>query len=147
MVLNSFSHGYGQITYHLVFVPKYRRKIFYGSVKSDCERVINDICDRCGYKVISLHVAADHVHLFLEFHPTVSLSGVVKQLKGESAVRLFRMHPELKKKLWGGHLWSEGKFYRSVGNVTADTIKHYINESQLLPEPDGEKRTSLKRFY
>ncbi|MGA9140125.1 MAG: IS200/IS605 family transposase [Methanocella sp.] len=92
MELNSFCHGYGQITYHLVFVPKYRRKIFYGSVKGDCELVIRDICDRCGYKMTSLHVAADHVHLFVEFHPTVPLSSVVKQLKGESAVRLTDNH-------------------------------------------------------
>ena len=131
----------------MVFVPKYRRNIFYGMVKEDCEKVIHDICGRHGYKVISLHVAPDHVHLFIEFPPSVPLSSVVKQLKGESAVRLFRMHPELKKKLWGGHLWTAGKFYRSVGNVTADTIKHYINESQLLPEPEDEKQTSLRHFY
>lgn len=144
--LNSYSHGYGQITYHIVLVPKYRHKIFTGSVKRDCEKVILEICARKGYRVISLHVADDHVHLFLEFHPTESLSGVIKQLKGESAVLLFRMHPELRKKLWKGNLWSAGKFFRSVGNVTADTIKHYINESQLKPEVQGPEQSSLRHF-
>ncbi len=84
MELNSYSHGYGQITYHIVFVPKYRHKIFYGPVmKRDCEQVIRRVCDRKGYRVISIHVADDHVHLFIEFHPTDTLSGVIKQLKGE----------------------------------------------------------------
>ncbi len=78
MELNSYSHGYGQITYHIVLVPKYRRKIFSGSVGRDCEKVILEICARNGYRVISLHVADDHLHIFMEFHPTDSLSGVIK---------------------------------------------------------------------
>lgn len=148
MELNSYSHGYGQITYHIVLVPKYRRKIFYGAaMKRDCEGVIRGICDRKGYRVISIHVADDHVHLFLEFRPTDTLSGVIKQLKGESAVLLFRMHPELRKRLWKGNLWTAGKFYRSVGNVTADTIKHYINESQHKPVVvEGPDQASLRHF-
>ena len=147
MELNSYSHGYGQITYHIVLVPKYRHKIFRGTVKQSCEKVIQDICTKNGYRVISLHVADDHMHLFLEFHPSDSLSDVIKHLKGESAVLLFRMHPELRKRLWKGSLWSAGKFYRSVGNVTADTIKHYINESQHKPEVgNGQEQSSLRHF-
>src|SRR5665647_3110981 len=68
----------------------------------------------------------NHVHLFLEFHPSTSLSEVVQYLKGGSSYRLFKLHDELRTRYWGGSLWSSGKFYRSVGNVTADTIKHYI---------------------
>jgi putative transposase len=75
------------------------------------------------------------------------MSDVIKHLKGESAVLLFRMHPELRKRLWKGNLWSAGKFYRSVGNVTADTIKHYINESQHKPVAgDGQEQSSLRHF-
>ena len=77
-----------------------------------------------------MEVVEDHVHLFLEFHPNTSLSEVVQYLKGGSSYRLFKLYPELRKKYWGGSLWSNGKFYRSIGNVTADTIKQYINDSQ-----------------
>jgi putative transposase len=77
-----------------------------------------------------MEVVDNHVHLFLEFHPNNSLSEVMQYLKGGSSYRLFKLHPDLKKRYWGGSLWSNGKFYRSVGNVTADTIKHYIKESQ-----------------
>jgi len=130
MDLNSFSHGYGQIIYHIVLVPKYRYKIFNNEqIKKDCELILNKICIEQHYKLHAIEVVEDHVHLFVEIHPSNSLSEVVQYLKGGSSYRLFKLHPELKKRYWSGNLWSGGKFYRSVGNVTADTIKHYIKES------------------
>ena len=112
-------------------VPKYRFKIFYNKrVKKDCESIFKNICAEKGYRIHAMEVVEDHVHLFLEFHPSTSLSKVIHHLKGGSSYRLFKLHPELREKYWGGRLWSSGKFYRSIGNVTADTIKHYINDSQ-----------------
>ena len=137
MELRSFSHGYGQITYHIVLAPKYRLKIFYNKrVKKDCESIIKDICAEKGYRIHAMEVVEDHVHLFLEFHPSTSLSKVIQLLKGGSSYRLFKLHPELREKYWGGSLWSSGKFYRLIGNVTADTIRHYINESQGKPKKE-----------
>ena len=116
-------------------MPKYRYKIFYDRrVKKDCELILKTICMEQGYKIHAMELAEDHVHLFLEFHPSISLSKVVQYLKGGSSYRMFKLHPELKKGYWGGNLWSSGKFFRSVGNVTADTIKHYIKESQGKPK-------------
>ena len=139
MELRSFSHGYGQITYHIVLVPKYRYKIFYDKrVKKDCELIFNNICTEQGYKIHAMEIVDDHVHLFLEFHPKYSLSRVVQFLKGGSSYRMFKLHPELKKRYWGGSLWSSGKFFRSVGNVTADTIQHYIKESQGKPKAESK---------
>jgi len=97
-----------------------------------------------GYKLHAMEVVDDHVHLFVEFHPSNSLSEVVQYLKGGSSYRLFKLHPELKKRYWGGSLWSRGKFYRSVGNVTADTIKHYIKESQKKPKEEFKAFKSAK---
>ena len=135
MELRSFSHGYGQVTYHIVLVPKYRYRIFYDRrVKKDCELILKKICMEQKYKIHALELTEDHVHLFLEFHPSTSLSKAVQYLKGGSSYRMFKLHPELRKRYWGGSLWSSGKFFRSVGNVTADTIKHYIKESQGKPK-------------
>jgi putative transposase len=129
--LYSFSHGYGQITYYIVLVPKYRYNIFYNKqIKKDCELILINICAKNGYKIHAMEVVDNHVYLFLEFHPSSSLSKVIQYLKGGSSYRLFRLHPDLKNQYWGGSLWSNGKFHRSVGNVTADTIKHYIKKSQ-----------------
>ena len=85
-----------------------------------------------------MEIVDDHVHLFLEFRPSYSLSRVVQFLKGGSSYRMFKLHPELKKRYWGGSLWSSGKFFRSVGNVTADTIQHYIKESQGKPKAESK---------
>jgi len=143
--LRSFSHGYGQITYHIVLVPKYRYKIFYERrVKKDCELILKNICMDHGYKIHAIELTEDHVHLFLEIHPSTSLSNVVQYLKGGSSYRLFKLHPELKKRYWGGNLWSSGKFFRSVGNVTADTIKHYINESQVKSKRAFQSHSSRR---
>ena len=97
-----------------------------------------------GYKIHAIEIAEDHVHLFIEFHPTIPLSKVVQYLKGGSSYRLFKLHPELRKRYWDGNLWSSGKFFRSVGNVTADTIKHYIKESQGKPKAEIQSCRSRK---
>ena len=146
--LRSFSHGYGQITYHILLVPKYRYKIFYErQVKKDCELIINDICRENGYRIHAMEIVEDHVHFFLEFHPTISLSKVVQYLKGSSSYRMFKRHPELKKRYWGGSLWSSGKFFRSVGNVTrARGPKHTPSFSGVAARSLIFSRSSLQNF-
>ncbi len=114
-----------------MLVPKYRYKIFYDRrVKKDCELILKDICMEQGYKIHAMELTEDHIHLFLEFHPNTSLSTVIQFLKGGSSYRLFKLHSELKKRYCGESLWSGVKFFQSVENVTADTMKHHIVESQ-----------------
>jgi len=73
---------------------------------------------------------SDHVHLFVEVPPTRSVSKTLQLFKGISSYKLFRQHPWLRKHFTKGYFWSPGKFFRSVGNVTAETIQHYISQSQ-----------------
>jgi len=131
MDLQSFAHGFGQLCYHIVTTPKYRYDIFSDpEIRDACERIFREIAEQYDFVIYELKVMPDHIHLFVGFKPSVSVSDVVKLFKGISARRLFQMFPRIKMRLYGGHLWSRGKFYRSVGNVTADTIKHYIAQSQ-----------------
>jgi len=131
MDLQSFAHGYGQLCYHIVFCPKYRKAIFWNpQLKAACERILREVASIYGFTIYELEVNTDHVHLFVGFRPNLSVSYVVQLFKGISAYRLFREFPWLRKIFRKGHLWSAGKFYRSVGNITADTIKHYIVQSQ-----------------
>jgi putative transposase len=130
MDLMSVSHGFGQISFHVVFCPKYRYKILVNEVKSACEAVLREVARKYGFAIHELQVMSDHVHIFVGFKPNICVSRVVNLLKGVSARLLLQQFPHLRKVYWGGHLWSRGKFYRSVGNVTADTIKHYIAKSQ-----------------
>jgi len=131
MSLRSFSHGYGESNYHLVLVPKYRRRIFKDTyMVESCKKLFQHIADEYGYNILALEIMCDHVHLFLEVHPTRSVSETFQLFKGVSARELFKRFPSLRRKLWGGHLWSRGKFFRSVGEVTSERIEFYIRESQ-----------------
>ena len=131
MELEPFSHGYGQCAFHIVLVPRYRHSIFLNvGIKKRCEEVLRETAARRNCQVYELQVAPDHVHIFVGLHPGCSVSEAIRLLKCNSAKKLFQEYPELKKKLWGGHLWSRGKFYRSIGQVTAETIQHYIAKSK-----------------
>jgi putative transposase len=131
MGLESFSHGYGQCAFHIVLVPKYRHSIFVDAgVKRCCEQVLREIANRVGCQVHALQVGSDHVHTFVGLHPDCAVSELIRLLKCNSARRLFEEYPELKSRLWRGHLWSRGKFYRSIGQVNAETIKRYIEQSK-----------------
>ena len=131
MELEPFSPGYGQCAFHIVLVPKYRHNIFLDAeIKKRCEEALRETAARMDCRVYELQVAPDHVHIFLGLHPERSISEVIRLLKCNSARTLFQEYPGLKKRLWGGHLWSRGKFYRSIGQVTSETIQHYIAGSK-----------------
>ena len=132
MELESSQHGYGRNTHHLVFVPKCRYKYFsYPGIKKLCEQSFYEIASKYNFKIHALEIQPDHVHLFVGFSPTYSISRVVQLFKGISTYKLLHTFPYIRKTLLRrNHFWSAGKFYRSVGNVTAETIQHYIEQSQ-----------------
>ena len=153
--LKSYGHGFGNAAYHVVLVPKYRRDVFEETtVQEEAKRVFQEICKEYQYELSTIEIMPDHTHLFVLPRPTTSPSEMFHKLKGRSAYELFRRCPQIKKKLWGGHLWSRGKFFRSVGEVTAETVKRYIEESQgtkrrfQQPKPNAQKvsQTTITRF-
>ena len=131
MELTSFNHGYGQNAQHFVFVSKYRYNIFsYEQIRVACYAILIDIANRYKFQVHELRVMPDHVHLFVELPPTISVSRAIQLFKGISSRVLFMLFPWITRWYKRRHFWTAGKFYRSVGNVTAETIEHYIRESQ-----------------
>jgi len=131
MELKSISHGYGQNTYHFVFVPKYRWPVFNNeAVKLECKNAFYSTASRYGFNIHCLQIMDDHVHLFVDFKPNYSVSKVVQLFKGCSAHQILNNFTWVRKWYKRGHFWSAGKFFRSVGNVTADTIQNYIEQSQ-----------------
>ena len=130
MKIKKFSHAVGQNSYHLVWKPKYSWDCFkFPWVKKDCEAILKEAVERYKMKLFELEVMPDHIHLFVEIPPTMSVSKALNLLKGYSSFKLFRKQRWLRKYFRKGHLWSPGKFFRSVGNVTAEAIKNYIAES------------------
>jgi len=129
--LNNFNHAVGQNAYHLVWKPKYAKDPFkFDIVRSDCEQFLREIAQNYDCEIYELQVMPDHVHLFVEIPPKISVCKALQLFKGISSFKLFRKHPWLRRHFRKGHFWSPGKFFRSVGNVTAETIQHYISQSQ-----------------
>ena len=128
--LVSHSHGVGQNAFHLVWKPKYAKDPFkFAVVRGHCERFLREIAQENRMEVFELQVETDHVHMFVNLQPTMSVSKALQLLKGGSAFRLFRQHPWLRNHFRKGHFWSPGKFFRTVGNVTADVIAAYISDT------------------
>ena len=131
MNLQSFSHAFGQNAFHFVWKPKYAMDPFkFFGVKVDCERFITEIAVKNGCKIYKLHVAVDHVHIFVELPATMSVSRALQLFKGYSAFKLLSKHPWLRRYFTKGHFWSPGKFFRSVGNTASEAVEHYINSAQ-----------------
>ena len=128
-------HAVYDFKYHFVWIPKYRKLVLKGPVAESLKTIFYGIAERCELEIDTLEVMSDHVHMFLIVPPKYSPSRVVQILKSVSARELFSRHPELREELWGGELWSDGYFVRSVGDeVTADVIRRYIklqHEDQL----------------
>jgi putative transposase len=117
-----------QANYHLIWATKYRRKVLLGSVEVRLLEVLKTIASQSGFALLTARVHdGDHLHVFVSASPKVCIPEMVRVLKCNSAKALFLEFPQLKLRLWGGHLWSEGYAVRTAGVVTSAKIEEYIN--------------------
>ncbi|MCH8351517.1 MAG: IS200/IS605 family transposase, partial [Chloroflexi bacterium] len=98
-------------------------------IREDCKLFLQEIAKQHGIEIYELQVEPDHIHMFADLPPTMSVCKALQLLKRDSSYKLFRQHPWLRKHFRKGHFWSPGKFFRSVGNVTSDVIRAYIDDS------------------
>lgn len=160
MTLSTYSHAYGESNYHLVMSTKYRNKAFLrDDIRLCCKNVMFALSKKLGIKLFEIEFGSDHVHMFIGLRPDQSLSNVYSYLKSRSTKELLRVYPELLGMFRKRHLWSRGKFYRSIGEVTSDRVVHYIRDSQKKhgpypiidpknkpPLPQEAKQRSLLQF-
>ena len=118
---------------HLVFVTKYRRKAFTKAILQELKTIFSNICGDFNAQLIEFDGEEDHVHLLVNYPPTIAISKLVNSLKGVSS-RLLRKkkHPTIEKALWGNHLWSPSYFAGSCGGAPLEIIRQYI-ELQKTP--------------
>ena len=120
-------HAVYDLKYHFVWIPKYRKNLFTKELEEFTKRVFEEIAKEYDFKIDTMEVGLNHVHMFMEVPPRYSPSEVVQIMKSISARELFKRFPEIKKQLWSGKLWSDGYFVRSVGDkVTTEVIQKYI---------------------
>ncbi|MCH4013336.1 MAG: IS200/IS605 family transposase [Solobacterium sp.] len=116
---------------HLIFVTKYRKKLFYGEFRDDIKQYVFDACKAHHWYIKRMETDKDHIHILLQYNPADSVTRIVSVLKQASTYRAWKKYPQfLHTHYWKEHtLWSDGYFAASIGQVSAETIKHYI-ESQ-----------------
>ena len=115
---------------HLVFVAKYRRKVFTKEILDDMRGILESVCTDFEAQLVEFEGEDDHVHLLVNYPPKVSISKLVNSLKGVSSRHLRKEFPEIKNKLWGGSLWSPSYFASSCGGAPLEIIKQYIEQQQ-----------------
>lgn len=120
------THVVYKCDYHIVFTPKYRFRILTGEVGSAMEQDLRQICAWKEVEIDEMSVQADHVHMVVSIPPRLSVSDFMGVLKGKTAIRIFKTHPNLKKKpYWGNHFWSRGYFVNTVG-INEEMIRRYV---------------------
>ena len=113
---------------HLVFVTKYRKKVFTDGILKDIEVIFNNVCQDFDTELVEMNGETDHVHLLLNYPPKVSISKLVNSLKGVSSRLIKKQHPELVQYYWKGGLWSPSYFAGSCGGAPLSIIKQYIEQ-------------------
>jgi len=126
----SLSHVRWDCKYHVVIVPKYRKKVLYGRIRKRVGEVIRDLCRQRGVELLEGHLMVDHVHMCLQIPPKFSVAFVIGFLKGKSAVRIHRTVLD-RKRVTGLHFWARGYCVSTVG-LDEKTIRKYIREQQEL---------------
>lgn len=137
------SHTVYQIEYHFVWVTKYRYRVLKGDVASRLRDLVRKICETFEIRIIKGVVSKDHVHILVSCPPTMSPSEIMRRIKGSTASHLFEEFPHLKKQYWGRHFWARGYFCATVGQMTEEMIKQYLEHhfepnqnDQFQMEPD-----------
>lgn len=126
---SSLTHTKWKCQYHIVFIPKYRRKVLYGQVKADIREILKKLCEYKKVEIVEGAVCIDHVHICVSIPPKISVSEFVGYLKGKSALMIFDKHPEQSSK-WSRAFWARGYYVSTVGDNTEEAIKGYIQEQQ-----------------
>jgi len=132
----SLSHVRWECKYHVVIVPKYRHKVFYGKLRSRIGSLLRDLCRQRGVELLEGHAMSDHIHLCMSIPPKYSVANTIGFLKGKSAVRI---HRELMghRRMTGLHFWSTGYWVSTVGLDEAQ-VRQYIRGQETLESGQGD---------
>ena len=119
-----------KIGYHIVFCTKYRRPVLTQPIIRTVKLILTDVAKEKGFVAERMEMGSDHVHLFVSAPPHISIAVLVKWIKGITARKLFLAYPELKKKLYRGHLWNPSYYAGTVGDMSEDVVRQYIENQK-----------------
>lgn len=126
-------HCVFQLHVHLVFVTKYRRKVFDATILDDLKLIFEDVCKDFEAQLVEFDGESEHIHLLVNYPPKFAVSKLVNSLKGVSSRLIRKQYPELTKYYWQGGLWSSSYFAGSCGGAPLEIIKQYIENQNTPP--------------
>jgi putative transposase len=133
------AHTKTDLKVHLIWIPKYRKRVLVGPVAIRARDILRQVAMEHELEVITGKVSADHVHMFIGYRPTQSISKMVQWLKGTSSRVLLQEFAHLRKQFWGRHFWARGYMAVSSGNITDEMIQAYIEEQEGEPMVDDSR--------
>ena len=120
------AHTKHRLMYHLVWIPKYRKRVLIGEVAKRIDELFRQCAEINGWIIHELNIQKDHLHMLVQIYPKESLSRVIQILKGGSSRIIRKEFPELEEFLWGNSFWGDGYFAETVGKVDEQKIREYI---------------------
>ena len=132
------SHSVTRLTVHVVWVTKYRYHVLKGDIHKRCRTLLVQICDAEDVRILTGVISKDHVHMLLEYPPSLAVSDLVKRLKGRTSRLLQQEFPDVRKRYWGKHLWAIGYGAWSSGNITDELVAQYLEHHRNPSNSDTE---------
>jgi putative transposase len=132
------SHTTTTLMVHIVWITKYRYKVLKGDVKKRCHELLVQICESMDIRIMGGVVSIDHIHMHLEYSPSLSVSDIVKRLKGRTSRLLQSEFPNLKRTYWGKHFWGIGYGAWTTGNVTEEMVQEYLKNHNKRMSENGK---------
>lgn len=144
MDIMSLAHTSWRCNYHIVFAPKYRRRLIYGELRTDIGKILRNLCERKGIEIVEANACVDHIHMLVKIPPKLSVSAFMGYLKGKSSLIIFERHAQLKYKYGNRKFWCKGYFVDTVGR-NKKAIQEYIQ--QQMQEDMVEDQLTLFEEY
>ena len=136
----TYGRGYVySLQYHIVWCTKYRRKVLKDGANTECKALLMELAEEYRFQILAMEVMADHIHLLVDASPQFCIPDMIKIMKGGIARKLFFLYPDLKKQLWGGHLWNPSYCVVTVSDRSREMVEEYL-ESQKEKEWGGKGR-------
>ena len=139
---DSLSHSKWECKYHVVFIPKCRRKVLYGQLRRHLGEVFRELSTRRESRIEEGHLMPDHVHMLIAIPPKYAVSQVIGYIKGKSAIHVARVYGENRRNFVGQHFWARGYFVSTLGRDEA-VIKEYIRKQEEQDKKDDQLKLGL----
>lgn len=135
--INHNAHSTWRCQYHIVFAPKFRRKVIYGELKADIGKILRKLCEEKGVEIIEAEACPDHIHMLVSIPPHLGIAQFMGYLKGKSTLMIFDRHANHKYKYGSRHFWCRGYYVDTVGknkNAIAEYIRNQLEEDEMMDQ-------------